>query len=95
MRKLVCSVVATFATFSANAGDNLTNEIALVESWLTAQRAIGGVYSLLWAGWGWVFGPDNMFVLLPGVVLVYLWQVILGVVMARYQEPVRQAAVEN
>jgi len=68
---------------------------SLVPKWLSWMGIIGGVYSLLWAGWGWVFGPDNMFVLLPGVVLVYLWQVILGVVMARYREPVRQAAVEN
>ena len=70
-------------------------KISFVPKWLSWMGLVGGVYSLLWVGWGWVFGPDNMFVLLPGVVLVYLWQVILGVVMARYQEPVRQAAVEN
>jgi hypothetical protein len=68
---------------------------ATVPRWLSWMGIVGGVYSLLWAGWGWVFGPDNIIIFLPGVVLIYLWQVILGVVMARYQVPVQQAAAQN
>jgi CubicO group peptidase (beta-lactamase class C family) len=60
MKKLVCCVVATLAAFSATAGDDLTNELALVESWLAAQRAYDRVpglsaavvhdQELLWSG---------------------------------------------
>ena len=59
---------------------------SMVPRWLSWMGLVGGLYSLLWAGWGWFISPDNMFILLPGVFLVYLWQVLFGVVMIRFKE---------
>ena len=60
MRKVTCCVMAIVVAFSANASDDLTNELALVESWLSAQRAYDRVpglsvaivhdQELLWSG---------------------------------------------
>ena len=39
MRRLICCLVATFATLLAHADNDVTNELILVERWLAAQRA--------------------------------------------------------
>jgi CubicO group peptidase (beta-lactamase class C family) len=60
MRTLLCCVLAALVTFSTRADDDLTNELALVESWLAVQRAYDRVpglsaaivhdQELLWSG---------------------------------------------
>ena len=46
MNKIVCSVFVMLAAYSAQASDDLTNELALIESWLSAQRAYDHVPAL-------------------------------------------------
>ncbi len=46
MRKMICLVASMAATFSVQASDDLTNELALIDSWLSAQRAYDHVPAL-------------------------------------------------
>ena len=46
MRKLIYCVLTILAAFSAQADSDLANELALVESWLAAQRAYDRVPGL-------------------------------------------------
>ncbi len=46
VRDFICSLVVVFAAFPVLAGDDLTNELALVENWLSAQRAYDHVPAL-------------------------------------------------
>jgi hypothetical protein len=57
-----------------------------VPQWLNWLGLISGLLGLLWAGWGWALGPENILILLPGVVLAYLWQLSWGISMIRHKE---------
>jgi len=57
-----------------------------VPQWLNWLGLVSGLLGLLWAGWGWLLGPENILILLPGVILAYLWQLSWGVNMIRHKE---------
>ena len=59
---------------------------SLVPKWLSWVGMIGGLFGLMWAGWVWAIPPDNILILLPSVLLTYIWQLGLGVVLMRHKE---------
>jgi len=58
----------------------------VVPQWLNWLGLVSGLLGLLWAGWGWALGPENILILLPAVILACLWQLSLGVSMIRHKE---------
>ena len=56
---------------------------SLVPRWLSWVGLISGLYGLGWAGWVWAIPPAKIVVLLPGVLLTYIWQLGMGVLLMR------------
>ncbi len=56
---------------------------SLVPRWLSWVGLIGGLFGLLWAGWVWIIPPTNVLILVPSVLLTYIWQLGMGVLLMR------------
>jgi hypothetical protein len=85
---LVTILIGSFLTFGAapffiSYASLRTTE---VPKWLAWVGIIAGVYSFLWLGWGWAIQPAQILILLPGILLNFIWILAMGIYMLRFRE---------